>query len=253
MSEMAHENPGAFDFDRGRGFLTPRDRRFLAGELDGELNDDAKRHKRERIRNRTKHTLQDLRYLGPMDYADTQAIGDSIHGDKDATRRLNSAVRELVNYLYDLYGQEGFIDLFEFFFEWQKSIDYYIKTEKYADFTVDIEVTHDDPMAFEELAAQSAERQLTWIEKQMLERSGEARSAYEPRQPELIEAVLDVTSRHDGGPGADCDAVADRVIERTGADWDEVMEAMEDAVLTGQATFNGPPGVIAVREAPREE
>jgi hypothetical protein len=246
---MANEQPGAFDFDRERGIFTPRDRRFLAGELDDDLSDDAKRQKRYRLRKRTLHALQDLHYLGAMSKDDTHAIGTSIYEDEDAERRFTSGVREFLNYLYDLYGRGGFIDLFEFALEWQGMQNYYRETGNYAEFTADVEVTRSDPITLEELAAESAERQLTPLEKIILGESVEAYSAYEPRHPELIAPVLDVAADLDNGLGADWGEVCERVMERTDADRGDVMEAMEDAVLTGQAEAPAVQRVFRVRES----
>lgn len=53
-----------FDWvDRDRGILTKRDRRFLRGDLDNELNDNQRYQKRYQIRQRIRNTMFDFHIL----------------------------------------------------------------------------------------------------------------------------------------------------------------------------------------------
>jgi len=259
---MAHEpsengdesGPGRFKFDRERGIFTPRDRRFLAGVLDDELSGEAKRQKRYRLRKRVRNALQDLHYLGAMDFKDTNAIGHEIYNDEDMESRFNGAVHELMNYFYDLYGREGFISLLEFALEWQEKTEHYGRTRQYVDVDVSIEIERGDQMTIEELAEQSSERELEPIEKIILQHAGGS-GAYSPRHPELIRTVAECFYEEgaDSDAGADWDSVAERVMEEADVTRAEATEALEDYCLLGFANTSGPGRVLKFTEDPPDD
>jgi len=252
MTNESSENgssspPGTFEFDRERGIFTPRDRRFLAGALDDELSDEAKRQKRYRLRRRVLNALQDLHYLGAMDFKDTNAIGHELHDEEDMESRFNSAVYELMNYFYDLYGDEGFLDLLEFALEWQRKTEHYARTSRYIEVDVDIQITAGETISLGELAERSHDRELTPIEKIILGESG-GHENYQPRHPELIPDIERCVYDKAGSLGADWDEVCDLLVERTEATWAEANEALEDYLLLGFTKTIGPGRALQFRE-----
>jgi len=70
----------SFDLvERDKGILTKRDRRFLLGELDEELSDNAKNVRRYEIRNRLENVIHDFQLLAKyLEYEDIRQVFDPV-------------------------------------------------------------------------------------------------------------------------------------------------------------------------------
>lgn len=106
----------SFDLiDRDTGVLTKRDRRFLLGELDEELSDNAKNVRRYEIRNRLEDVIHDFQLLVKyLDYNDIRQVFDPVDDWSREARKINNQSRESVSPSTSPFIR-SWIELFEFF------------------------------------------------------------------------------------------------------------------------------------------
>lgn len=161
------------DFDRDRGILTPRDRRFLAGKLDGELTDNEQRQKRYRLRQRMFHALQDLVY---MEYMSTRDIGQVADLTKEAMRppvdevpsdgqeemrkraRLATGLKALMGFYREVMTPEVFRRYVELELETRAALDHYEDAGTFGMFEATIDVDQVGEMEIGKL--------VDWVERQ---------------------------------------------------------------------------------------
>ena len=106
----------SFDLvERDKGILTKRDRRFLLGELDEELSDNAKNVRRYEIRNRLENVIHDFQLLAKhLEYEDIRQVFDPVDDWSREARKINNQSRESVSPSISPFIQ-SWIELFEFF------------------------------------------------------------------------------------------------------------------------------------------
>ena len=106
----------SFDLvERDKGILTKRDRRFLLGELDEELSDNAKNVRRYEIRNRLENVIHDFQLLAKyLEYEDIRQVFDPVDDWSREARQINNQSRESVSPSISPFIQ-SWIELFEFF------------------------------------------------------------------------------------------------------------------------------------------
>lgn len=101
---------------RDRGFLTPRDRKFLLGYLDDELDANARAQKHYQIRNRLKNAIQDFAFLHAH-ASDVDQVFEDYTGrsyppsDEDSLGDFDHAVGDMVHLLMHALGRDVFLDL----------------------------------------------------------------------------------------------------------------------------------------------
>jgi hypothetical protein len=100
------QSPWSADTGRERGIFTPRDRDFLTGEIEEELDDNETRQKRFQIRQRVVNSILDFAYFLHLRPEDVDLITQKV--DDDAL--FHYAVDYMFSYLFQILGQEEFID-----------------------------------------------------------------------------------------------------------------------------------------------
>lgn len=165
MTGDSHTIPD--DFGRQRGIFTERDRKFLAGLLDDELNANQKRQKRYRLRKRVFHALQDLAYLSVMPIEDLGQLAEEFESvapystsdpsDSDSTssaqpfHRLSDGAYEVIGLFRELHGSERFNSMVRRQLGKQAALDYYEKTGNFGKFDVTVDVELQEEMSMTEL------------------------------------------------------------------------------------------------------
>lgn len=248
-----------YDFDRERGIFTPRDRRFLAGELDDELTPNEKRQKRFRLRRRVFHAIQDLAYLGVMDTDDLFRVADdieeSITPQVDPTEeqidperfrrieRITTAAEETLALFYHIHVSNFFGELIKRQMAIQATLDYYDETGRYGVFEPILDVELKEDMSIQELREMPLEELNQLGEyygwREVLSSHGGPQPSWkhepEPENPELVATVTDVIEDlAETETGATRDAVAREVAERAEISQREATEGIQDALLSGR-------------------
>jgi len=155
------------DFGRQRGIFTERDRKFLAGLLDDELNANQKRQKRYRLRKRMFHALQDLAYLSVMSIEDlgqltaefesgsSPSTSDSSDADSSVSsqpfHRLSDGAYEVIGLFRELHEPEHFHRMVRRQLGKQAALDHYEETGNFGKFDVTIDVELQDELSPAEL------------------------------------------------------------------------------------------------------
>ena len=161
---MANGTDDHYDYDRDRGIFTPRDRRFLAGEIDDELSVKAKRQKRFRLRKRVFDAIQDLAYLEELETRDLFNIAEEVSSgmtaganpavfDVDQERyreivRTRQAMKAVVFMFREMFPLGIVVPLIERQFEIAAALDHFDETGRYGlyDATLDIELEKEMPL-----------------------------------------------------------------------------------------------------------
>lgn len=106
------------DFDwveREKGILNERDRRYLLGELNDELSDNAKNVRRHKIRERLENAIYDFSLLARgLPYKDIRQVFDPVDDWSRERRRLDIQNRESTSPDVSPFIQ-SWVELFEFF------------------------------------------------------------------------------------------------------------------------------------------
>jgi hypothetical protein len=257
VSYMANDNekdPFApmDDVDRERGIYTPRDRRFLLGQLDDELDANEQRVKRHRLRHRTAHAVQDLAYLGYMDTADLVQIyqqfgndtGDVENMTLDEERRqrlIQQATDNMVGFIHELLGTDRLEQLIERDIGQKVALDHYEETGEVGVFDVSIEVELTESISIDELVARMHDEHgrttgytLPPGAGAVLDVAGFERPSYEP-QTNLLETMVQLVDELGEGDTAAKSDVLDELVDREGVDRDTAEEVYEDLLMTGRA------------------
>lgn len=101
--------------ERGRGILTKRDRRFLLGQLDDELDQNARNQKRYRIRKQIQNAILDFQLIAQnLPVTDIQQVFEPLYGWSIKKRKLEERGREL-----------GSPDLPEVAFGWLAMLEFF--------------------------------------------------------------------------------------------------------------------------------
>jgi len=101
--------------ERDKGILNKRDRRFLLGELDEELTDNAQNVRRYEIRNRLENAIYDFQLLARrLPYKDIRQVFDPVDDWSRERRKINEEFRESRSPSTNPFIQ-SWIELFEFF------------------------------------------------------------------------------------------------------------------------------------------
>ena len=105
-----------FDWiERQKGILNKRDRRYLIGELDDELSDNAKNVRRYEIRERLESAIYDFSLLARfLPYKDIRQVFDPVDDWSRERRRLDMLNRESTSPDVSPFIQ-SWVELFEFF------------------------------------------------------------------------------------------------------------------------------------------
>ncbi len=238
------------DFDRPRGIFTPRDRRFLAGELEEGLTPNAERQKRYKLRQRVLHALQDLGYLRMMETRDLAQLTDiagheAEQGVTDIEQyRVWTGITEFLDFVREAYEPELFTELVRRELEIRAKLDHYEETGEYGDFDVEITVTRTDSTPIEELLNtpranppnESATPGMWEVLSLHDEREGIEREwrEYTPTEPELAEHAFDVIGTLDGGDGAPREQVVSTLVDEHGATAAQAEDSIEDLFLLGR-------------------
>jgi hypothetical protein len=148
--------------DRESGFLSPRQRRFLLGELDGELSDNATRQKRYKLRKRFLHAIQDLAYLqllstddlGQMvEQLDTEVTLGSFDPDElTDLLRIEVATDQLLGFYREAYATGRFEEKLADQAELAAALDHYEETGRFGVFEASVDVDLVEEVSIEELA-----------------------------------------------------------------------------------------------------
>lgn len=246
--------------DRDRGILTPRDRRFLLGDLDDELDDNAKRQKRHRLRKRMFHAIQDLAYLRLMSTRDVGQVGDRLlenytpervaEGDPDPIdleaqrrmERLGDASDELIALIRELFHPNFFRFLVSEQLATRAALDHYDAKGEFGCYDVEITTTLKDRVSIEELASDpdSVGREYPgWF--QVLDRHGveEVDMGYDSppvEHPDLVDDAVEIMKSLDDGEagGVAVSAVVERLCEDTDLTPDEAQGILREALMDGQ-------------------
>lgn len=148
--------------ERPRGIFTTRDRQFLLGELDEELDANAKRQKRYRLRKRVHHAIQDLAYLERFDLDDIGQLAEELSKDMEVTnhqsnnprssRRLNAGTRSLIEFYGEVFPKDSLEALLTNQLRINAALDYYEETGRYGLFDVELTTDLVEEMSVDELA-----------------------------------------------------------------------------------------------------
>lgn len=233
-----------FDFDRARGIFTPRDRQFLAGEIDDELTENAQRQKRYQLRQRVANAIEDLAYLAWMDPDDISQVirgfdekiapdpeEDVIPLPDDVERRLVRIDRgaEAISRIYhELLFEDAFYWILERQFGIHAALSHYEETGKVGLFNVDITVELEDEMTIEEL--QDVERGAPVFDYSGV---GEVLDRYGPEEWRERDLPVGQLSTDSGGLPEQLEPVADAYAKVSGdespPDRGEVARAIAEA------------------------
>jgi len=111
-TEESPQPPRFYNLERDRGVLTKSDREFLIGEK--ELEGQAERNARYRIRNRVEDALLDFFLLNAISEEDRKRIFENIISGPDGTKPLTETINFLYQGCFDVAdSQEGGEDLFK--------------------------------------------------------------------------------------------------------------------------------------------
>ena len=264
---MANKYPQLHDeFDRERGILTPRDRRFLAGLLDDELNDNEARVKRYRLRQRMVHALIDLQYLSVMSTEDIGQIAekfgfpdgwtprdgappdgvDTEELDRQVWRRggLEVGVGQLLAFTRELLSDSQFEYMLQHHLREQAILNHYEETGRYGEYEVSFELELVGEMSIDEL------EELVYGDydppfiapdtppaaTEVLDLHGVERAKYEPRHPDLLEPIKElIRELSDGNGEANAPDVIETLAEREGISQERAAVVYEDLLFAGQA------------------
>lgn len=256
------------DFDRQRGIFTSRDRRFLADELNDELDANEIRQKRYRLRQRMVHAIQDLSYLKRMDTRDLgqviQEMQDDVgyldetgewQGPTDPesgrkTRRILDAIEEMMAFFREFQGTENFRWMVEEELTTAAALDYYEQTGAYGRFEVSINIERKDEFDIDELVEDLSEERSRELRGFTTEYPGlwdvldfhfedqhpldVLHTPPDPENPELVRVVLDTLDEltSDGEP-ADRNRTERVVAEEAAITRSEAKDAIEDTLTSG--------------------
>lgn len=160
---------GDYEPERERGIFTTRDRQFLLGELDEELDENARRQKRYRLRKRMYHAIQDLAYLNRFDIDDLGQLVDDLLEDVSADEegrienpravgRVTQGTRSIVEFYRELFDQEMFQRILTTQLEIAAALDHYEATGRYGRYEASLDVEFVEELTIEELRKEMKRR-----------------------------------------------------------------------------------------------
>jgi hypothetical protein len=246
---MANRRTMPYDFDRERGIFTPRDRRFLAGELDDELSETARRQKRYRLRKRTYHALQDLAFLEEMETRDLFHIAEGVSGsdsenyftvtsaaDEDQFReivRTRQGLKSMISLYREMFTPSLFAALVEDQCTIRAALDHYDETGRYGQFETSLSIDLEEEMSISELldveikdpdpirpGANAVLDQLDFSEKYAL-------------APAVSKPILDLIDELDDGNGVSRETVVEKVSEAEDIPLSDAYDRLDKLVSVG--------------------
>lgn len=246
VSYMANELPmfvAASEFDRPRGIFTPRDRRFLADELDEELSGNEKRQKRYQIRRRLLHALQDLRYLGVMETSDLGQIVEKTQGaegNEDTspeTARFKLAMNEFLAFLREVYDPITFRDMVMEQIEIQDKLEHYEEKGEYSEIELTLIIEQTETYSIEELKEKKqsqtvsppgVDEVLSLADEMPPFESG---LRYEPEYPALMDTAIEMMESEGG---VTRETLSRLLVSREGVSGEVADQAIDDALFSGE-------------------
>lgn len=158
-----------FEPERERGIFTTRDRQFLLGELDEELDENEQRQKRYRLRKRMRHAIQDLAYLNHFDTDDLGQVVNDLLDDMSvdeegyiesprSVERVTQGTRSIVEFYRELFDHELFHRMLTTQLEIAAALDHYEATGRYGRYEASLDLDLVEEIPIEELQAEMKQR-----------------------------------------------------------------------------------------------
>jgi hypothetical protein len=230
--------------DRDRGLFTKRDRKFLLGRLDDELNENERYQKRYRLRKRVLDGLQDLRYLETMETRDIAQLADEVWPEDRSEmnveqRRILDSIWTVLALVREIYGGERLQSMLVQEIKRAATLDHFEETGEYGRFDVDVTVTQADAMSVPDLIREGGD----WSpEPGASEVLSLYNSQYHPddfpevelqEQSERIGTVADIYDELNEGWGVGRTSMIEALQEKEDFSERDAILALEEALYSG--------------------